>query len=80
VILFSRTFFDTSDAVVEQMSSPSSSGSTDHSFNVDAKGRLYRDHFKMVIDSEQRDNWFDVVRILKEEFMKYPSVVQWYAI
>lgn len=46
-------------------------------FHVDAKGRLYQDFYKVVIDAEQRENWESVVRVLKQEFLQYPALVRW---
>ena len=87
IIFFSRTIFSPNDALIEP--NVRTAGDSVHSalddsatpaacsFNVDAQGNLFRDHYKVVVDAEQRESWLDVVRKLKEEFMTYPSACKW---
>lgn len=65
VAFFSRTF---------RYDDPSSSS---NNRNRDAYGRLYDDHFRLVIENMTGPDWDTVVLSLKKAFVSYPSEVRW---
>ena len=83
IIFFSRTFYDTFSCIMEPddgtLYESSNTGRMKNakSYHVDSKGKLYQDFYKVVVDSETRDNWDGLIRELKHEFMQYPAAVGW---
>ena len=64
VVFFSRTYF---------RSSPSNSSAV----HVDSDGRIFEDHYKIVIDNETNADWDSLIHQMKIEFVNYPKGVKW---
>jgi hypothetical protein len=56
---------------------PSSSPRNISPIHVDADGRFYEDHYKIVIENETRADWESLIPIMKREFFNYPKGVKW---
>lgn len=72
VVFFSRTFIGDSP--------PMWSGGAAKiapSKDRDIYGRQYEDHFRIVIENETSSDWENLVVLLKEAFVNYPSEVGW---
>eukprot|EP01132_Coremiostelium_polycephalum_P009876 gene9876-12114_t len=66
IILFSRTFFDSTEILDEEPNIPRNS-----------QGRLYQDFYKVVVSEETRPDWSSVLINLKREFNTYHTSVNW---
>mmetsp|Transcript_54724 Transcript_54724/g.163590 ORF Transcript_54724/g.163590 Transcript_54724/m.163590 type:complete len:2342 (-) Transcript_54724:20-7045(-) len=73
VVFFSRTYLKT-PSMVDAMEEATNDGSA---IRKDCDGRLYEDHYKMVIENETRADWSQLVQAIKKEFVSYPSGVGW---
>ena len=52
--------------------------STTQNLPLTPKGdRQYRDFYKVIVDDETRADWNPVIRLLKQEFLEYPSAIEW---
>ena len=69
VIYFSRTYLRQTELVNKK---PANSP-----VHVDADGRSYEDHYKIVIENETRSDWESLIPIMKREFANYPKGVKW---
>ena len=76
VIYFSRTYIRQHDNVDTQTAG-SSSNRTSPPIHIDADGRYYEDHYKIVIENETRSDWESLIPIMKREFVNYPKGVKW---
>lgn len=76
VIYFSRTYIRQQDSVGNQTAESPSNG-TSSPIHIDADGRYYEDHYKIVIDNETRSDWESLIPIMKREFVNYPKGVKW---
>eukprot|EP01133_Synstelium_polycarpum_P004114 gene4114-4804_t len=66
IILFSRTFFDSTEILDEIPNIPRN-----------AQGVLHQDFYKVVVSDESRQDWSSVIVSLKKEFNNYHSMVNW---
>ena len=44
---------------------------------ISSGNQYYRDFYKVIIDDETRPEWNSILKVLKQEFMNYPSVIEW---
>lgn len=77
VIYFSRTYIRRQEPDDDVFLPSSSSPKCSSLVHIDADGRLYEDHYKIVIENETRSNWESLIPILKREFVNYPKGVKW---
>jgi len=69
VVFFSRTYIRHREGEKEDLGSSS--------VHVDSDGRMYEDHYKIVLDNETNADWDSLILTLKKEFVKYPTSVKW---
>ena len=73
-IIFSSRVFYTKQEVQEMKTN----GTTNQHMPILSMGnQYYRDFYKVVIDDETLGDWLPMVKMLKQEFMKYPSLIEW---
>eukprot|EP00804_Cyclotella_cryptica_P016830 CCRYP_001816-RB/>CCRYP_001816-RB protein AED:0.03 eAED:0.03 QI:212/1/1/1/1/0.92/13/3935/1216 len=79
VIYFSRTYLynNGQETARKEFLPPISSPRNDLPVHVDADGRFYEDHYKIVIENETRADWESLIPIMKREFVNYPKGVKW---
>lgn len=73
VVFFSRTYLKTS-SMADVMAEATSDGSA---IRKDCDGRLYEDHYKLVIENETRADWSQLIQEIKKAFISYPVEVGW---
>lgn len=77
VIYFSRTYISRHESATEDFLPPSSWLKSTSPIHVDADGRYYEDHYKIVLENETRSDWESLIPIMKREFVNYPKGVKW---
>ena len=77
VVFFSRTYICRKEKNTDDFMSSESSSKFDSTVHVDADGRLYEDHYKIVIENETRSDWESLILIMKQEFVNWPKGVRW---
>ena len=77
VVYFSRTYIRREDKNTADFMSSNSSPKCESTVHADADGRLYEDHYKIVIDNETRSDWESLIPIMKREFVNWPKEVRW---
>jgi hypothetical protein len=77
VVYFSRTYIRHNETRDEF--SPMNHTAPKHSpaLHTDAEGRLFEDHYKIVVENETRADWQSLIHRLKKEFVSYPKEVKW---
>mmetsp|Transcript_8359 Transcript_8359/g.17809 ORF Transcript_8359/g.17809 Transcript_8359/m.17809 type:complete len:2336 (+) Transcript_8359:221-7228(+) len=78
VVFFSRTYIRVPGIEKEDLFNPNSSfRTTPSAVRKDHDGRMFEDHYKIVIENETRPDWVSLVYRMKKEFVKYPMEVSW---
>jgi len=67
VVFFSRTYIRHQDGEKE--------GKSSSSVHVDSDGRMFEDHYKIVVENET--NFDSLIHRMKKEFVSYPKSVNW---
>jgi len=78
VLFFSRTYLHSKhgqNTCADSISEPRKNNLSAEQKDVD--GRLYEDHFKVVIENETNADWSSLVHKIKKEFLAYPAEVGW---
>uniref|UniRef100_A0A8C5M0L9 DEP domain containing 5, GATOR1 subcomplex subunit n=1 Tax=Leptobrachium leishanense TaxID=445787 RepID=A0A8C5M0L9_9ANUR len=70
VVLFSRTFYDAKSIDEFPEIHRNASVLEDH------KGRFYEDFYKVVVQTERRDEWTSLLVTIKKLFIQYPMLVR----
>jgi len=68
VVFFSRTYIRRQEGEKEEESSSA--------VHVDSDGRMFEDHYKIVIENETNADRSTILR-MKQEFVRYPKIVKW---
>jgi len=77
VVFFSRTFLGSSPPVLDLRRRVSSSSSFTSTGKRDVYGRLYEDHFRIVVENATCADWDSLIVQIKEAFVKYPIELGW---
>ena len=74
VVFFSRTYWrNKPDSKMPR----SREGMSGVAFDSENDGRVYEDHYRMVIQNETRTNWESLVHKIKKAFVSYPAELGW---
>ena len=79
VVFFSRTYIRQNDFghAEEKSSSPAVRKRSSSATHVDSDGRMFEDHYKIVIENETNADYDSLVHRMKQEFVMYPKLVKW---
>eukprot|EP01083_Nonionella_stella_P203130 741470_1 len=73
IVFFARTFYKTSGDQIDPVKSSIPTG-----ISSDSKGRLFRDTYKVVLDTTSLPPWDELLKLLKTEFYAFPKSMKWY--
>jgi len=77
VIFFSRTFLFSSKKNGAHFKMYDMTVDDKAFLQKDVDGRLYEDHYKVVVENETRVDWDTLIYTIKKAFISYPAEVEW---